>query len=171
MIMTRPSTSMRGAATRSRGTRLRAGLVATGIAASFMLPSLSPASADDGPVFKKRRDNDITIVVIDEGDRDGKRFVREENRTPPAQRSIGRPDDEIVIKLPRRDRDHNGYDGDRHRRTSGTSDGVDEERFWGNDRASSGGKGRSGKHDGPKVIIVDRNSSACEGSGVCVIRP
>jgi hypothetical protein len=165
MIMTRSATPMRRS-----GPRLRAGLLTVSIAASFMLPSLAPASADDGPVFKKRRDKDITIIVIDEDDRDRKRFVREENRKPPAQRSIERPDDDLVIKLPRHDRDHNGYDGDRHRRTSGTSDGVDEERFWGNDSASTG-NARKGRHDGPKVIIVDRNSSACEGSGVCVIRP
>lgn len=166
MIMTRSATPMRRS-----GPRLRAGLLTASIAAGFMLPSLAPASADDGPVFKKRRDKDITIIVIDEDDRDRKRFVREENRVPPAQRTIGRPDDDIVIKLPRHDRDHNGYDGDRHRRTSGTSDGVDEERFWGNDSASANDGKRRGKHDGPKVIIVDRNSSACEGSGVCVIRP
>jgi hypothetical protein len=165
MIMTRPATPMR-----RPGMRLRAGLVTAGIAAAFMLPSLAPASADDGPVFKKRRDKDITIIVIDEDDRDQKRFVREENRKPPAQRSIERPDNDLVIKLPRGHRDHDSHDGDRHRRTSGTSDSVNEERFWGKDSASTD-KRRSGKHSGPKVIIVDRNSSACEGSGVCVIRP
>ncbi|MEQ8480190.1 MAG: hypothetical protein RIC18_06005 [Hoeflea sp.] len=169
--MTRPATRIGRGGTGSRGRRLHAGLAAACIAAAFTLPSLAPASADDGPVFKKRRDKDITIIVIDDDDRNRKRFVREENRKPPAQRSIERPDDDLVIKLPRRHRDHGGHDGDRHRRTSGTRDGVNEERFWGNDSASGAGHGRSGRHDGPKVIIVDRNTSACEGSGVCVIRP
>ncbi|WP_420407855.1 hypothetical protein [Hoeflea sp.] len=168
--MTRSATPKRRSTASGQGARLRAGLLSATVAAAFVLPSLSPALANDGPVFKKQRDNDITIIVIDEDDRDRKRFVREENRKPPARRSIERPDDEIVIKLPRHDRDHDGYDGDRHRRTSGTSDSVDEERFWGKDSASTG-NGRKDSHDGPKVIIVDRNSSACEGSGVCVIRP
>lgn len=171
MIMTRPTTQIGRTVTSRRGLRLRAGLVTACIAAAFTLPFVAPASADDGPVFKKRRDKDITIIVIDEDDRDRKRFVREENRVPPAQRTIERPDDDLVIKLPRHDRDHDGYDGDRHRRTSGTSDSVNEERFWGNDSASGSGQGRGDRHDGPKVIIVDRNTSACEGSGVCVIRP
>jgi hypothetical protein len=53
---------------------------------------------------------------------------------------------------------------------------ADNERHWANNNRTGhdrSGHPESGKatDSGPKIIIVDRNSSACKGSGVCVIRP
>lgn len=91
---------------------------------------------------KLLRDNDITIVIIDENDRRARsrsdapaRSSRSELQ-PPSSR-VSRDEDEFRIRV-KRDRSGN-----------------------------SGTDARSG----PKVIIVDQNSRGCDGGGVCVIRP
>jgi hypothetical protein len=132
--MTRSATR---SATRPSVTAQKARIPAAAtLAAALTLVASAPALANDSPVFKKSRDNDITIIILDDKDRDQKRFVTEDKRKPEAATTFRRPDDEIRIRIPR----------------TSTSSG-------------------SSSSSGPTIIIVDGNTDACKGSGVCVIRP
>lgn len=147
------------------------------LAAAFTLVASRSALANDGPVFKKRHDKDITIVIIDDKDHDRKRFVTEDKRKPGAATTFQRPDDEIRIRIPR---DSNTHHGGRHGgHQAGNQENDEDGRYRaGNDATTHGGSGydRSGHSDtagdrSPKIIIVDRSATPCKGSGVCVIRP
>lgn len=145
-------------------------LASATLAIAFTLAASAPAFATDSPTFKKRHKDDTTIVIIDRKDRDKKRFVTEGKRKPGAATTIKRRDDEIRIRIPRHSSNHH-----RSQKTGYQEYGdAENTRHW------TGHKGaehdRSGHRDshkdrGPKIIIVDRDSTACKGSGVCVIRP
>lgn len=140
------------------------------LAAAFTLAASAPAFANDSPVFKTRNKDDVTVIVIDRKDRNKSRFVTEDKRKPGAATTFKKRDDEIRIRIPRHSSDHK-----RGQKTGYQEYGnAEDTRHW------SGYKGaeheRSGHRDshtnrGPKIIIVDRDSHACKGSGVCVIRP
>jgi hypothetical protein len=124
--------------------------VATILTAAFTLPALA---AETGPFFSKRRDRDVTIIIIDGDDRQQKRFVPESGRKPEAATTLKRRDDDIRIRLPRKS--HGAI-------VTGGGASV---------HGSSGIVSSGGISSGHKVIIVDGNSPACKGTGVCVIRP
>ncbi|WP_394691528.1 hypothetical protein [Hoeflea sp.] len=154
-------------------------LASAALAVAFTLAASASAFATDSPVFKTRHKDDVTIIVIDRKDRNTSRVVSEDKRKPSAATTFKTRDDEIRIRIPRHSRDHR--DGDhRSRQTGGQGHGNDDnERRWANHNETGhegtghdrSGHLQSGGDRGPKVIIVDRNSSACKGSGVCVIRP
>lgn len=166
--------------TRSALTAAKATTLASAtLAVAFTLAASASAFATDSPVFKKRHKDDVTIIVIDRKDSDRKRFVTEDKRKPGAATTFKQRDDEIRIRIPRHSSDHRDNN---HRRQQtgdrGYGNDEDERRWAGHDGAGHKGTGHddsghreSGKDHGPKIIIVDRNSSACKGSGVCVIRP
>ena len=140
------------------------------LAAAFALTASAPAFANDSPVFKTRDKDDVTVIVIDRKDRNKSRVVNEDMRKPGAATTFKTRDDEIRIRIPRHSNDHQ-----RDRKTGHRSVGHGEnEHHWSSNNAS--GHDRSEPREnrtsqGPKIIIVDRNSNACKGSGVCVIRP
>lgn len=140
------------------------------LAAAFTLAASASAFANDSPVFKTRDKDDVTVIVIDRKDRDKSRVVNEDRRKPGAATTFKTRDDEIRIRIPRHSSEHQ-----RDRKTSHQDDGYSEnERHWSSNNASA--QDRSGSREnrtsrGPKIIIVDRDSSACKGSGVCIIRP
>lgn len=157
--------------TRSALTAAKATTLASAtLAVAFTLAASTLAFATDSPVFKKRDKDDVTVIVIDRKDRGKKRFVTEDKRKPGAATTFKKRDDEIRIRIPRHSSDHK-----RGQKTGYQEYGnAEDTRHW------SGYKGaehdRSGHRNshtnrGPKIIIVDRDSSACKGSGVCVIRP
>lgn len=131
--------------------------------ATFTLPAL----ADNGPVFKKRRDKDVTIIIIDDKDRNRKRFVPEDKRKPAAATTFKRRKDNFRIRIPHQNAGH----GTRPRPGHLPRNRIEHQSgHAGNSGFGHGATGHRG-NSGPKVIIVDRNSSGCKGSGVCVIRP
>jgi hypothetical protein len=91
---------------------------------------------------KLLRDRDVTIIIIDENDR--RSSSRIEKPRGSKQAPLQPPSSRII-----RDDDELTIRVRRDR------------------SASSGTIVRSG----PKIIIVDKNSSGCDGGGVCVIRP
>ena len=91
---------------------------------------------------KLLRDRDVTIIIIDENDR------RSSSRSGGSSRSEQAP-----VRAP-----------------SGTLS-RDEDEFKIRIRRDRSTNAGTTVRSGPKIIIVDKNSSGCGGSGVCVIRP
>ena len=91
---------------------------------------------------KLLRDSDVTIIIIDENDRRSSSRVDAPVATQP---DLPRPPASRII----RDDDELTI---RVRRDRSANSGVIV-------------------RSGPKIIIVDKNSSGCDGGSVCVIRP
>ena len=91
---------------------------------------------------KLLRDRDVTIIIIDENDRRSSSRVEKPAATQP---DLPRPPASRVS----RDEDELRIRIRRDRSTNADTT----------------------VRSGPKIIIVDKNSSGCGGSGVCVIRP
>ena len=101
------------------------------------------------PAGKSRllRDNDITIIIIDEDDdkrstsRIGTPSTSKSSPVRQPSARINRDDNDLTIRFKR-------------------------------DRSARSGSGNAPSiRSGPKVIIVDKNSFGCDGGSVCVIRP
>lgn len=131
-----------------------------------------PALAENGStITKKKRDKDITVIVIDDKDRHRKRVVDDRPRETDARGLIKRRKDKIRIY----------YDDDRKDRRVLTEpdDGRDPDAIISRSDDGTYVRTHRRKRDdvrhkgksGPKIIVIDRSSSACTGSGVCVIRP
>jgi hypothetical protein len=132
----------------------RTGLAALALLAGIGIGSSALASELKPPSGKSRllNDSDITIVIIDENDRRPSSRSGGSSRSEPApvrapSGKASREEDDVTIRF-RRDRSTATGTGSTVT-TTGTSTG----------------------NPGPKVIIVDRNSTGCDGGEVCVIRP
>lgn len=131
----------------SRGNRhriitLTQTLALTLAAALLTIWTLPAEAGEHGPYFGKRRDRNVTVIIIDpDSYNDGKVFLPESKRNPKAATTFKKADDEIRIRIPRR--------------TSKNSSRRDHER--------TGPK---------VIIVESGRDGACgKRSGVCVIRP
>lgn len=150
-----------------RGRALRAAIAALTTVA-LTLPAFA---SDGGSIIKKRRDRDVTVIIIDDNDRHKKRIVDETSRLPARSGIIKRRDDGIrIIHNVDRNNRRSTTDTNGTRDANGIIKRPDNEIRVRLPRGSGSGSGHSGTA-GPKIIVIDRNSSACKGSGVCVIRP
>lgn len=150
-----------------RGRALRVAIAALTTVA-LTLPAFA---SDGGSITKKRRDRDVTVIIIDDNDRNKKRIVDETSRSPDRSGIIKRRDNGIrIIHNDDRNNRRSTTDTNGTRDANGLIKRPDNEIRVRLPRGSGGGSGHSGTA-GPKIIVIDRNSSACKGSGVCVIRP
>lgn len=142
------------------------------IAALTTVALTLPVFANDGgSIIKKRRDRDVTVIIIDDNDRNKKRIMDEASRSPDRGGIIKRRDDGIrIIHRDDRKNRRSTTDSNGTRDANGIIKRPDNEIRVRLPRGNGSGSDHS-SNSGPKVIIIDRNSSACKGSGVCVIRP